>query len=124
MKKFLLTVLFVIGFSALAHAQTATSASKFAWDQPNVSGAVEAQSYTYKLYADGSSTGTALSGVTCASAGTPAVVTCQTAITAFTPGNHTTTVSASNLAGESLKSTPLSFTFVIVPSQPANLRLQ
>lgn len=100
-------------------AQTATPTSKFTIDQgaPDLA---TATSYTFKLYADGSATGTVVP-MTCTGATSP--FTCTTAVSAFTPGTHTVTFTASNAAGESVKSAPLTFQMVIVPSAPANPRI-
>ena len=105
----------------VASAQTqATGASRFAWDQPNLS-AAEAQLLTYNLRVDGSTTPVVLSNVSCQDVAGVAVCGCP--IPAFTPGNHTSTVSAQNVAGESLPSNVLTFQFIIVPSAPVNFRL-
>lgn len=108
------------GLASAAEAQTTgTPSSRLGWDQQNAS-AAEAESFTYRYYPDGATVGTVLTGVTCV-AGTPTV--CSAPFPAFTPGNHSLTLTASNAAGESLPSAPLSFTFVVVPTAPANLRI-
>jgi hypothetical protein len=108
--------------ASLASAQnTGTASSKIGWDQAGVASAAEAQALTYRYYADGSATGIVLTGVTCA--GTTAV-TCQAPFPAFTPGSHTITLTAGNVAGESAKSSPFAFVFVVIPSAPTNLRIQ
>lgn len=117
MRRHVLAALFVC-LPALAFAQ-ATPASTLAWDQPNAT-AAEAQAFTYTAYADGSATGTVLSGVTCS--GSPVV--CTVPFPAFTPGSHTIELTASNSAGTSPKSAPFPFTFVIVPSTPSGIRIQ
>ena len=105
----------------VASAQTqATGASRFAWDQPNLS-AAEAQLLTYNLRVDGSTTPVVLSNVSCLDVA--GVTVCGCPIPAFTPGNHTSTVSAQNVAGESLPSNVLTFQFIIVPNAPVNFRL-
>ena len=99
----------------------ATASKKLAWDQ--VAGSLaEAQAYTYKYYPDGATTGIALSGVTCAGTASPYV--CEVAYPAFTPGAHTLTLTASNVAGESTPSATFSFSFVVVPSAPQNVRIK
>ena len=118
MKRFILACVFVL-VSTAAFAQ-ATPASKLAWDQPNATLA-EASAMTYKFYPDGGATGFPLTGVTCV-VGPP--VSCSGNFPAFTPGSHTIQVTATNTAGESLKSTSFPFTFVVVPSSPTNLRIQ
>jgi hypothetical protein len=104
-----------------AGAQTSTPASKLTWDQASVASAAEAQALTYRYYPDGSTTGTTLAGVTCT--GTTPVV-CQATFPAFTPGAHTLTMTAANAAGESVKSAVFSFTFVVIPAAPGNIRIQ
>lgn len=98
-------------------AQTGTPSSQLAWDQPAQTLAA-AQALTFGYYPDAVTTRTALTGVTCA--GTTAPFQCAVAFPAFTPGNHTLTISASNVAGESGKSTVLTFAFVVVPGTPTN----
>lgn len=117
------TVWFTLSFLCVTHLAfaQATSTKKLAWDQPNATVA-EAQAYTYQYYPDGATVGIPLSAVICGLGATG--VFCEVAFPAFTPGGHTTTVSASNLAGESLQSTPLAFTFVVVPSTPVGLRIR
>lgn len=108
------------GLPSLAHAQ-ATAQSKLGWDQaaPDLP---TANGYTYRHYDDVSATGVPLTPATCT--GTASPFACQAPFPAFTPGaTHTVAVTAANVAGESLKSTPLSFTFIVIPSVPANLRL-
>jgi hypothetical protein len=102
-------------------AQTiGTPASRIAFEQiaPDLA---TAQSYVYRYYADGSATGTVLA-VTCEGSASPFL--CNGAIPAFTPGPHSLTLTASNGAGESPKSAPLSFTFVVIPATPQNPRIQ
>lgn len=109
---------FVAGF---AFAQTGTSASTLAWDQA-AANLAEAQAYSFKYYPAGAATGIALSGVTCSGAAAP--FTCSVSYPAFTPGAHTLQLTAGNAAGESPKSAAFSFTFVVIPSAPANIRIQ
>lgn len=121
MKTGLLALVMVVGLASGAAAQgTATTGNKLAWDQPNAT-LTEAQGFVYKQYADGATTGVVLTGVTCSGTTT---ITCQTAFPAYTPGNHSVTVTASAGSVESLKSTPLAFQFIVVPSAPANVRIQ
>lgn len=110
---------------AQAPAPPAASSSRLTWDQaaPDLA---TAQGYTYRQYADGATTGAALAGVTCvAYAGTQPglVATCAAPFPAFTPGPHTVTITAGNLAGESAPSSPFAFVFVVVPATPVNVRL-
>ena len=98
----------------------AVNTSRLAWDQdaPTLE---DAQSYTYKYYPDSSTTGIILKEVTCTGTATP--FQCSVPFPAFTPGKHTIQLSASNIAGEGTKSSVFSFTFVVVPSAPANIRI-
>jgi hypothetical protein len=103
-----------------ANAQTATPTNKFAIDQaaPDLA---TANSYTYRLYADGSPTGVVIPMVC---TGTASPFLCTASVGAFTPGAHTVTLTAANLAGESGKSNVVTFTMVVVPQPPANARIQ
>ena len=121
-KRVLLTIILWFGLVGMASAQTATQSAKLGWDQDAIDLAT-AQAYTYRTYADGSASGVVLTGVTCAATATAQVFFCQLPFPAFTPGAHALQVSATNVAGESLKSTPLNFTFVIIPATPRNLRV-
>lgn len=89
----------------------------FAWDQP-APDLASARAYTYKHYDDGSTTGIAFTGVTCN--GTTSPFQCEVLIPAYTPGSHSVTIEATNQAGPSPKSLPLTFTFVVTPGQPIN----
>ena len=112
-------VIGILLMATAAAAQTATPSKSLAWDQPDAT-LTEALAYTYTHYDDAGLTGVALTGVTCVT-GVP--VTCSAPFPAFTPGAHTVAITATNEAGESLPSTPLPFTFVIIPSAPVNLRI-
>lgn len=105
----------------VASAQTGTPTSKLAWDQA-ASDLATAQALTFKYYPDGATTGTVLTGVTCS--GTAAPFVCAVNFPAFTPGSHTVQLTASNAAGESVKSASFSFSFVVIPAAPVNLRIQ
>src|SRR3970282_66310 len=113
MRKALFAICLVLFCSVAAYGQ-ATPTSKLGWTQgaPTLA---DAQAYTYKYYPDGSVTGVQFSIVTCA--GTVSPFDCTTAFPAFTPGNHTIQISASNIAGEGEKSDPLSFNFVVTPEK-------
>ena len=120
-RAYFLTVLLVI-FASVAYAQPpATGSSKIGWDQTAPTLA-EAQGYTYKYYPDTATVGTTLISVTCV--GTVSPYQCEVAFPAFTPGAHTLTLTANNLAGESAKSSPLSFAFIVTPSSPSNVRIK
>ena len=117
-----MAVLMVLGLAAAASAHTTASPMKqLAWDQTGTT-APEAQAMTCKIYADGASIGTTLTGVTCSSPG--GLTGGSVAFPAFTPGTHTLQLTASNAAGESAKSAVFTFTFVVVPAVPANVRVQ
>jgi len=121
-KKFLIAAaLLLFATTAFTQPIPATGASRFTWTIASPTLA-DSQAYTYKVYADGSTTGITLTGVTCT--GTVAPFVCEAPIPAFTPGNHTATLTASNIAGESAKSDPLGFNFVVTPSKPGNFGLK
>ena len=115
------TVVLSLAFCALATSASAQAAlnKSLAWDQTGTT-AVEAQAFTYKYYPDGAAVGVTLTGVTCT--GTP--VACSVPFPAFTPGSHALTLTATNTAGESPKSSPFAFVFVVVPGAPSNIRIQ
>lgn len=110
----------LLGIPTLAHAQ-ATPTSKLEWDQ-NAGNLTEAQAITYRYYPDTVPGGTVLSPVTCVGPTSPFV--CNVPFPAFTPGSHTLSMTAGNDGGESLKSSPLNFTFVVIPNPPTNLRIR
>ena len=120
MTKACTTLLFLL-LATIASGQTGTPASKLTWDQtaPDLASAA---AYTYLYYPDGATTSVTLTAVTCT--GTVSPFVCQVAFPAFTPGSHTLTLSASNVAGESAHSAPFAFVFVVVPSVPTNIRIR
>jgi len=121
MKKMIL-ILFLLT-SVTAYAQQppiGTATQRFAWDQ-DAPTLADAQGYTYKYYPDSATTGIAFTGVTCTGTSSPFV--CSAPIPAFTPGNHSITVTANNVAGESAKSNPFAFNFVVTPGVPNNIRI-
>jgi hypothetical protein len=119
MKRWIWTLFVVVALLvAPLQAQTAVSSNKLGWTQAAPTLA-DAQAYTYKYYPDGATTGIAFTGVVCSGAATP--FSCEVPFPAFTPGNHTLQITAQNVAGESGKSSPLSFTFVVVPAVPTGL---
>lgn len=122
MKKILLALALAISSVVIIAQQPpiGTATQKFAWDQ-DAPTLADAQAYTYKYYPDGSATGVTFAVVTCSGAATP--FTCSAPIPAFTPGNHTITLTASNIAGESAKSNPFGFSFVVTPGVPNNIRI-
>lgn len=118
-------VALVLLFGVTVQAQSnAGPISKLIWDQPAPDLAT-AQGYTYAHYDDGAAASTDFTGVTCA-AKVPAVAQlfdCSAPFPPFTPGQHTVTITAKNVTGESPKSAVLTFTFVVVPGTPTNLRI-
>jgi hypothetical protein len=122
----LLAFVLTLGSVASVQAQTATPASKLVWDEIGQVSAT-AGSAAYKAYVDNQTTGTPLSGVSCAAAVSPlnpaADSTCQAPMPALTPGAHTITLTQSIGGAESVKSTALSFTYVVVVT-PTSLRVQ
>lgn len=105
---------------SMAAQGSATASSKYAWDQAGPDLAT-VQAYAFKAYIDGATTGTVLTA-TCTGASAPFV--CTAPIGAFTQGSHSVKFTAGNAAGESAQSAAVTFTFVIVPSVPANPRIQ
>jgi hypothetical protein len=124
MKKLLVGFAFIslIGIASEARAQNATPTSKVAWTQTGQDLAT-VNGYGYKYYADGSNTGVVFpTPVTCTVAGT--AFNCVVNIPAFTQGSHTMTVTASNIGGESPKSTSITFTFTVpAPATPTVLHI-
>jgi len=121
MKRLLVSLSFLIFLiPQILHSQ-AISTSKLAWseDAPTLS---DAQSYTYRYYSDGASVGTPIASVVCTGITSP--FQCEAPFPAFTPGNHTITLTAGNLAGESGKTSPLDFTFIVTPAIPTGLRIK
>lgn len=119
MKKLFLVFILIFLTSQVVFSQ-AISSSKFIFDQ-SAPDLISANGYTYKYYSDGSLTPTNFIGVTCVGTNSPFV--CSVNIPAFTPGTHTVQFTATNIAGESAKSSLFSFTFVVTPSAPLNIRL-
>jgi hypothetical protein len=121
MKKILIVILLLL-VAVSAYAQPpATGKNKIGFDQDAPSLA-EVQTYTWKYYADTATTGISLTGVTCTGTVTP--YQCEAPFPAFTPGPHTLTLTTSNLAGESVKSLPLNFAFVVTPGAPTGLKIK
>ena len=121
MKRLLFALVFTLVASS-AFAQVATPVSKLTWDQAGQDLAT-VQAYTYRHYDDGGTPGVVFPLVSITVVGTSSPFTVSALFPAFTPGQHTVTVSASNVAGESGKSNSLAFNFVIQPVAPSNLRL-
>lgn len=122
MRKYVLIALWVLGLMIPVAAQDkAVSTSKLAWDQP-APDLSAAQGYTYRYYPDGAPTGVALTSVACTNIAS--IFTCSVGFPAFTPGLHTLTLTASNIAGESAQSAIFTFTFVVVPGAPHTIHIQ
>jgi len=118
MKKLILLLLLI---PIIVNAQNATSSNSFVFDQgaPDLSAA---NSYTYKYYIDSSLVGVNFISVACTGAVSPFV--CTVLIPTFSPGNHNIQLTASNIAGESIKSSPFAFVFVVTPVVPVNIRIK
>ena len=116
MKKLLLVLILVL-IPSLSFSQ-ATGTSKLLFDQPSPTLA-EANGYTYRYYEG--AIGIILTPVICT--GTTSPFTCSASFPAFTPGSHTIQLTASNTAGEGMKSTGFTFTFVVIPGIPVNIRI-
>lgn len=115
----------VFALAAITANAQGTPNTRLAWDQPAPDLAT-AQGFTYKFYRDGSTTGTALAGVTCTVA-TPVspvgTFPCSVAFPSSTPGvPHSMLLTAGNSAGESGKSAPYTYTLIMIPAAPMNLR--
>lgn len=119
MRHVLIALLLALGLASPAAAQVATPANTVGWDQ-DAADLATAQAFSYRQYPDGAGTGVVLTGVTCT--GTTSPFACKVAFPAFTPGAHALALTATNEAGESLKSTPFAFRFVVIPTPPRNLR--
>lgn len=118
-RRLVVGMMFVAG--AAAGQSTGVPGQKFFWGQPAPDLAT-AQAYTYKHYDDGAVTGTAFTGVVCS--GTASPFNCEVLIPAYTPGNHSITITATNIAGESPKSSPFAFTFVVTPGTPVGIGIK
>ena len=122
-KKLILIPFLILTIASPVFAQQppiGTATQRFEWDQeaPTLT---DAQGYTYKYYPDNATAGIVFQNVTCS--GTTSPFVCSAPIPAFTPGNHTITVTATNIAGESPKSNPFDFNFVVTPSVPRSIRI-
>lgn len=120
MKTTILTLLVLLGLASSAHAQ-ATATSNIAWKMNGPTLAV-VQAYAYSYYSDGSVNKTVLPNTVCT--GTVQPFVCSAPFPAFTPGNHTMQISATNSIGESPKSTPpFAFIFGVIPDTPFSLSI-
>jgi hypothetical protein len=120
MKRLLLACMFVLTFAGLASAQQAGASSSLQWDIAGTDLAT-VNAYIYRHYDDSAVTGVVFTGVSCVGAASPFV--CTVPFPAFTPGAHTVAVSAANVAGESPRTAPLAFTFLVIPATPTTLRI-
>jgi hypothetical protein len=130
MRQVIAGVLLVLGLLIAAPSQaqtTVTPGQMLAWDQPATSQA-EAQGFSYRIYRDGAAAPIVLTAVTCSApgVGTPSgSFPCETPFLADTPGApHSIEATASNQAGESLRSTPFNYIFIALPQPPRNLRIR
>lgn len=111
--------------SSLAYAQgpppQATVNNRFEWDQvaPSVN---EAALYVFKYYLDNGTVGVTFASVSCV--GTLSPFLCSVSVPNMNQGAHTIQLTASNTAGESPKSAPFAFAFVVQPGAPANIRIR
>lgn len=110
MKRVMLSLVFVL-FAAFASAQVATPINHFGWTEVGQAPAVAGPA-TYNLYVDATPAPIVLTGVVCVAAGADSA--CTANIPALTVGPHTVTLTQAITGAESGKSSPVSFTFVIV----------
>jgi hypothetical protein len=120
MKRLFLACTFLLAFAGLASAQQAGVSSSLQWDMAAADLAT-ANALTFRHYDDAAMTGVVFTGVSCVGATSPFV--CTVPFPAFTPGSHTVAVSAANAAGESPRTAPLAFTFLVIPATPTTLRI-
>lgn len=119
----LLLVFALVLVAQVAAAQTpvATSSSLLGWDQ-DAPDLATAQGYTYNRIIDGG-TPTLLAGHKCGTGPSATVFACVAPIPVTSAGSHAIALTASNVAGTSLPSTPLSYIFALAPATPRNLRI-
>ena len=122
MRKVWLTIalLSITVVAGVAQPTQVAGGQRIAWDQ-DAPTLADAQGATFKYYPDGSATGVALTSVTCTGTASPFV--CSALFPPFTPGNHSITITATNIAGESSKSSPFAFNFVVTLGAPRNVRI-
>lgn len=111
----------IVAQPTLAQNPNATPSSQIGWDQ-DAPDMATAQGYTYQYLLDAAAP-VVLPGHKCGTGPAPTTFSCAAPFPAITPGPHSLTLTASNIAGASLPSTPLSFVFVLIPSPPKNLRI-
>lgn len=120
----LIALLFLFAIS-IALPSRGQSFTRLAWDQTSPD-LISAQNMTYKFYRDGSPTGVVFTGVACtASVSTSPVGTypCSVTFPTSTAGvQHSINVTAGNAAGESPKSLPYTYTLIMIPIAPLNVR--
>jgi hypothetical protein len=122
MNKILALLAIAVLWASPVAAQTATPASKLAWDEVGESPAV-AQAAIYNLYVDGAGVALNLTSVACVvQTSNAANATCTAPFPAMTVGSHTLTLSQVSNGAESPKSAPLSVTFAIVVT-PTGIRI-
>lgn len=107
--------------SLAAQNPNATALNVVGWNQAAPTLA-DASGYVYRTYDNGSTTPAVMAGVTCA--GTVSPYQCEAPFPPMSPGNHSLTLTASNIAGESGKSVPFVFTFIVTPAVPTNFGIK
>jgi hypothetical protein len=112
--------------AATAHAQTANPTSKLLWEQGNTSTPADALALIYRDYLDAATTGAILTPTGCVvTSGQTTTSTCTAPFPPMTVGAHaiSITASTSQSGSESTRSNVVTFTLVIVPATPTNLRI-
>lgn len=118
----LIPIFLFLGLSK-AEAQVATQGNKLGFTEVGQAlNIASPPTAAYNIYVDGSTTATPATNITCA-AGTPTTNTdCSINFPALTIGNHVVTLTQLFGSTESTKSTPFSFTFVVVVT-PSGLKI-
>ena len=112
MKKWILGISFIIFVYVVLSIfnniilMASTSVSIFSWNEA-ADGLSDVQLYTYKYYLDGSLVPISLTNVNCIGSTSP--FQCSVNFPTFYNGSHSLTLTASNTAGESLKSNKFMF---------------
>lgn len=113
-------ILFLSIFALLLSVGGAEAQVNLAWDMNHSQ--ADAQSFTYRVYLNGATTGQVIPTVTCTVANS--VTTCRTSLVGLTPGKYSVQLTAANSQGESGKSVALAFSTITVPNVPFNLRIE
>lgn len=123
MKKLIFGITFLLVASS-AYAQqpiNVTPDNRIGWDQ-QAGTLTEAQNFTYRYYIDSSATGL-VTTATCTSTPVANIFLCVAPPPAVSSGNHSLEITAGNIAGESAKSSPLEFAYILTPVSPSNPRV-